>query len=309
MARTVVRAGAVDIGTNTVRLLVADVEEGSLTDVERTVEIVGLGRGVDATRHLDPERVEHAIAILMAYRDRLRGHRPERIRAVATSATRDAADGEAFLERATAALGIRPELITGIEEAALAFRGATEGLPGETPTLVIDPGGGSTEFVFGRERPEYTVTIDIGSVRLTERLLPERPAAPDRVGAVAAEVAEMFAVVRLPSMPARVVGVAGTFTSLAAIALGLTAYDRDLVHGSALPLEELDRLVEHLSGLTVEETAAIPSLDPKRAPVLLGGAIVAREAVRVSGLEQALVSESDLLDGIVLELTTIDGVG
>jgi exopolyphosphatase/guanosine-5'-triphosphate,3'-diphosphate pyrophosphatase len=143
------------------------------------------------------------------------------------------------------------------------------------------------------------VTIDIGSVRLTERLLPERPAAPDRVGAVAAEVAEMFAVVRLPSMPARVVGVAGTFTSLAAIALGLTAYDRDLVHGSALPLEELDRLVEHLSGLTVEETAAIPSLDPKRAPVLLGGAIVVREAVRVSGLEQALVSESDLLDGIV----------
>ena len=306
MARAVVRVGAIDIGTNTVRLLVADVELASLTDVERIVEVVGLGRGVDATRHFDPDRVDQAIAILMTYRDRLRQHGAARIRAVATSATRDAEDGEAFLQRATMALGTRPDLITGVEEAALAFRGATDGLRGETPALVLDPGGGSTEFVFGHDRPEYAVTIDIGSVRLTDRLLPERPAAPDRVEAVAAEVAEMFAVVRLPSMPARVIGVAGTFTSLAAIALGLTAHDRSLVHGAALSLEELDRLVEHLSGLTVEETAAIPSLDPKRAPVLLGGAIVAGEAVRVSGLQEAFVSESDLLDGIALDLATSD---
>ena len=295
------RLGAVDIGTNTVRLLVADVTEGAIEDVERLVEIVGLGVGVDATGRFDPARVETALTVLAAHGARARELGVERIGAVATSATRDAEDGAVFLERASEALGHPVSVITGIEEAALSFRGAGRGLTPAT-SLVIDPGGGSTEFVLGRDAPEYSVSIDIGSVRLTERLLPERPAPADRVAAAAEEVAEMFGLVRLPSVPDRVIGVAGTFTSLAAIDLGLDAYDPVVVHGSTLSLDALDRLVAHLSTLTVEDTAAIPSLDPRRAPVLLAGAVVAREALRVSGLSTTMVSEHDILDGTVLGL-------
>lgn len=294
--------GAVDIGTNTVRLLVADLTDDGLVDVERHTAIVGLGRGVDTTGRFDPGRVEHALVVLTNYAVRLRFHGVSQVRAVATSATRDAEDGPDFLDRAAAVLGFRPELIDGIEEAGLSFRGATAALPGSHPTLVIDPGGGSTEFVLGATAPDYSVSLDIGSVRLTERLLPERPASPARVTAAAEEVAEIFGLVRLPTSPARVIGVAGTFTSLAAISLGLDVYDRAAVHGSTLTMADLEGLVDRLAGLTVEETAAIPSLEPKRAPVLLGGAIVAREAVRVSGLDSVSVSESDLLDGIVLTL-------
>jgi exopolyphosphatase/guanosine-5'-triphosphate,3'-diphosphate pyrophosphatase len=301
MARAVVRIGAIDIGTNTVRLLVAETTDDGIDDVERAVEIVGLGRGVDATGRLDPERVEHALAVLRGYGARLDAHGVERVRGVATSATRDAENGPEFLERAVEALGYRVDVITGIEEAGLAFGGAIRGLP-ITTTLVIDPGGGSTEFVLGGDASEYSVSIDIGSVRLTERLLPERPTTPDRTAAVSLEVAEMFGLVRLPAEPDRVIGVAGTFTSLAAISLGLDAYDPEVVHGSALTLEEMDRLVAHLSTLTVEETAAIPSLDPRRAPVLLAGAVIAREAIRVSGRHETMVSEHDILDGIVLGL-------
>lgn len=292
------RVGAVDIGTNTVRLLVADRIEDGLVDVERHTEIVGLGHGVDATGRFDPRRVESALGVLEAYAERLRFHGVARARAVATSATRDAEDGPEFLDRAAAVLGFRPELIDGIEEAALSFRGATVALPGDSPALVIDPGGGSTEFVLGDISPAYSVSLAMGSVRLTERLLPERPASLERVAEVAAEVAELFGLVRLPYSPARMIGVAGTFTSLVAISLGLDAYDGDVVHGSILTMADFDGLVERLSRLTVEETAAIPSLEPKRAPVILGGAIVAREAVRVSGLDSATVSEADLLDGI-----------
>lgn len=295
------RVGAVDIGTNTVRLLVAEIGDGGVEEVERSVEIVGLGRGVDATGRFDPDRVEAALAILGDYGARASALGAERVRAVATSATRDAEDGLDFLERAAEVLGHHVEVITGIDEAALAFRGAIFGLP-EATSLVVDPGGGSTEFVLGRDEPRYSVTIDIGSVRLTERLLPERPATPERMAEVAGEVAEMFGLVRLPSEPERVIGVAGTFTSLAAISLGLDEYNPNIVHGSTLSLDDLDRLVAHLSTLTVEETAAIPSLDPRRAPVLLGGAIVAREALRLSGRSEATVSEHDLLDGIVLGL-------
>lgn len=297
------RVGAIDIGTNTIRLLIADLDDDRLVDVERHTEVVGLGRGVDATGRFDPERVEHALAVLATYAERLRTNRVTQVRAVATSATRDAEDGPEFLGRATAVLGVGPDLISGIDEAALSFRGATAAIPGESPTLVIDPGGGSTEFVFGGAAPEYSVSLDIGSVRLTERLLPERPATPDRVAAAAEEVAEIFGLVRLPASPARVIGVAGTFTSLAAISLELDAYDRSVVHGSILTMADLDRLVGQLAGLTVEETAAIPSLEPKRAPVLLGGTIVAREAVRVSGRSEALISEADLLDGIAWGLS------
>jgi exopolyphosphatase/guanosine-5'-triphosphate,3'-diphosphate pyrophosphatase len=168
--------------------------------------------------------------------------------------------------------------------------------------LVIDVGGGSTEFVVGDDAPLAATSIDIGSVRLTERLLVERPASKEQVAAATDLVRRMFAPVAIPGPPVRAIGVAGTFTSLAAIHLGLAAYDRARVDGSTLTVSDLDRLVANLSRLTIEETEAIPSLQADRAPVLLGGAVVVREAVRRCGLGRVTVSETDLLDGIVLGL-------
>ena len=185
---------------------------------------------------------------------------------------------------------------------AFLTRGAVAGVPGPGPTLVIDPGGGSTEFVIGVMEPIMATSIDMGSVRLTERLLPERPASRERVDAAAAAVAAMFGEVELPVAPVRTIGVAGTYTALAAIHLGLAEYDRSMVHGVTLTVEDLDRLVMMLMPLTVDQTAAIPSLAPGRAPVLLGGAVVAAEAARCSGLDSLIVSEADLLDGIALGL-------
>ena len=302
MARAGVRVGAIDVGTNTVRLLVADVVGGVVADLERRAEVVALGEGVDRTGRLGAAAIDRTVARLGEYRVVAAGHGVECLRVVATSATRDAANAAEFLDRAERVLGFRPEVITGDDEAALSFRGATTGLPGTGPTLVIDPGGGSTEFVVGDTHPLGATSVDIGSVRLTERLLPDRPATAAQVAAAVAEVAAMFAAISMPIRPVRAIGVGGTFTSLAAIHLGLAEYDRSLVHGSVMTVDDLDRLVATLAGLTIPATAAIPSLEPGRAPVLLGGAVVASEAVRRCGLGRITVSESDLLDGIALAL-------
>lgn len=296
------RCAVVDIGTNTARLLIADVGAGRVADIERRAEVVALGEGVDRSGLLSEAAVARTVALLGEYQEAIARHGAESVRVVATSATRDAGNAEAFLSRAEAVLGMRPEIIDGVEEAALAFRGALAAFPPSGVTLVIDPGGGSTEFVVGDATPTTATSVDIGSVRLTERLLPERPADPDRVAAAGAEVARMFAAVPLPGPPTRAIGVAGTFTSLAAIHLGLAAYDRTRVHGTTLTLGDLEGLIERLAPMSVAETAALPSLEPGRAPVLLGGAVVACEAVRRSGLGRVTVSESDLLDGVVLGL-------
>ena len=296
------RVAAIDVGTNTARLLIADVVEGRVRDVDRRAVVVGLGSGVDRTGRLSEDAIARTMTALSVYAAAIREHCAKSMRAVATSASRDAENVGEFLDRAEAVLGARPEVIGSAEEAALSFRGATTGIPGPGPTLVIDPGGGSTEFVVGGVDPVAATSVDIGSVRLTERLLPEHPASADRVATAAAEVAAMFSRVPIPGPPARAIGVAGTFTSLAAVHLELIAYDRDRVHGAVMTVEDFDALVEMLAGLTVEQTAAIPSLEPGRAPVLLGGAVVAREAVRRSGLGRVTVSESDLLDGIALGL-------
>ncbi|HEX5630087.1 MAG TPA: hypothetical protein VFY15_00370, partial [Acidimicrobiia bacterium] len=203
-----------------------------------------------------------------------------------------------FLDRVESLIGVRPEVLAGSEEAELSFRGATAALPGDGPTLVIDPGGGSTEFVWGVDRVEYSRSVDIGSVRLRDRMPPGNPA---RAGAVASgrdEARRVMAEVRLPGQPQRIIGVAGTFTSLAAIHLELAVYDRERTHGTVMHLSDLDALVDHLARLSLTEIAAIPSMDPKRAPVMLAGAIVAAEAVRLAG-DQVIVSEYDMLDALI----------
>ncbi len=289
-------AGVVDIGTNSMRLLVVD----DTRELHREVAVTGLGTGVDRTGHLDPERVEATLDVLQRYGATMDRLSVAKRRVVATSATRDAEDSADFVARAGRALGAVPEVISGIEEAELSYVGATASFVDQPPTVVIDIGGGSTEFVLGNETVTTATSIDIGSVRLTDRLLPTRPASAADVRAARAAVAEAFHASLSPEPVERVIGVAGSFTSLAAIALDLTEYDRDRVDGSVLTADQIHGLIDRLSSMTISELEAIPSLDPNRAPVILAGAILAEGALAASRANEITVSEQDLLDGMAL---------
>ena len=294
------RVAAIDIGTNSMRLLVVDSDGAEL---DRRQHVTGLGRGVDLTGRLDPEAVERTVAVLEGFGTVMAELGVERAKAVATSACRDATNREAFFDRAEQALGVRPELIDGEQEARLAYRGATVDAPGPGPFLVVDIGGGSTEFVWEEHGQVVARSVQVGSVRLTERLLPDRPATFDDLATAGRHAEGLFAQVEVPVGDRRVIGVAGTWTSLAAIALELDEYDRERVHHSVLARIDVERLVERLASMTVAETAAIPALDPARAPVILAGAVIAREAMRRLAVTDVLVSEHDLLDGLAASLT------
>lgn len=287
--------GVVDIGTNSMRLLITD----GIVGAGRWVEVTGLGREVDRTGFLSPEGIEDSLAALARFGREMDDAAVERRLAIATSAARDASDREAFFDLAESALGVRPTLITGEIEARLAFAGATAGSDLEPPVVVSDIGGGSTEFVTA----DTAVSIDIGSVRLTERSIPSRPAPAGELDAARDLVARLFETVDLEAMT--LIGVAGTWTSLAAIALELPEYSRDLVDGYRMQKETLTAVTESLSGKSVEETATIPSLDPKRAPVILAGSLVAEGVMNVLGAERVLVSEHDSLDGAAMELLAL----
>lgn len=279
------RAG-IDIGTNSMRLLIVD-DDGA--DLIRIARVTGLGRGVDLNRRFEPGAVDRTIAVFEEFGRLCDVHNADRRRAVATSATRDAEDREDFLDQAAVTLGVRPEVISGATEAELAFLGASMGRSDEI--VVVDIGGGSTEFSC---RAGTAVSIDIGSVRLTDRLLPDRPASYDAVEGAIDHVAGLFANAEVRHGLA-VVGVAGTWTSLAAITRG----EEGSVHDMVLDRLMVDRLVGRLAGLTVPETAELPGLDPARAPVILAGAVIAREAMRRLDAAEVTVSERDLLDGVV----------
>lgn len=277
------RKAAVDIGTNSIRLLI---DQG----IGRRERVTGLGRGVDAGGELSEEAMARTVAVLDEYGAVIREHGVERIRAVATSATRDASNREFFLDQAERALGVRPECITGVEEARLAYAGAVADARGDGPFTVVDIGGGSTEFVTSSS----AVSVDIGSVRLTERALPERPASFERVEA-ASRLVEGLMVTGLAAtlVTGTVLGVAGTWTSIAGL-LGC-----DPIHHAIVGRMDVDRLVLRLAALTVEQTALLSGLDPARAPVILGGVIVARQAMRHLAVDSVIVSEHDLLDGVI----------
>lgn len=289
---------AVDIGTNSMRLLIV---AGDGTEIGRWARVTGLGKGLDSSGRLAQDAIDRTVAVLEEYGRLTTEHGVARARAVATSASRDAVNRDDFFDRAEEALGFRPELITGVEEASLSYRGATQGASGEGPYVVVDIGGGSTEFVWSTDGEVTGNSIDIGSVRLTDRLLSERPVSFDELEAASRHVEALFASVPVP--PARtVIGVAGTWTSLAAIAQDLAVYDREQVHGWPLGRPEVERLIGLFASQTVEQTAAIPALDPARAPVILAGAVIAREAMRHLGCLEVVVSEHDLLDGVVAAL-------
>ena len=291
-----VKVGVVDIGTNSMRLLITDglVEDG------RWVEITGLGREVDATGRFSAESTEKTLRVLRHYGRLMDEADVSRRMAIATSASRDASNRERFFTQAEKAIGVRPELISGDREGLLAFAGATAGLDVADPVVVSDIGGGSTEFV----TRDSGLSVDIGSVRLTERYLPDRPPERGQLKAAIDHIGVLFAEIDHDEVATHI-GVAGTWTSLAAIAQDLARYERRLVHGYVLSSQRLGEVVEKLRKLTVAETAAIPSLDPKRAPVILAGAIVAVVAGETLGVAETLISERDTLDGAAMELLSI----
>lgn len=300
------RVGVIDIGTNSVRFLVADVANGGLAEIARVETVTRLGQGVELTGVLAEEAMGRTLAVLGSYRRMLDSHGAQRRRAIATSACRDAGNAARFLREAESAAATLPEIIGGDEEARLAFRGATHGVPASGTTLIIDVGGGSTEFVAGVATPvaapAYWSSVDIGSVRLTERSLGAQPVSAGDLAIARAHVDAMLA--SQPSLPPveRTVGVAGTFTSLAAIHLGLAAYERERVDGAILARSDLGALADRLAALPLESLEAIPALDPARAPVIVGGAIVAERALAVTGMPSVTVSVSDILDGVALSL-------
>ena len=290
------KVGAVDIGTNSVRLLITDGE----VEFRRSDEVTGLGRGVDSAGRLSVEAVVETISALERYGEAMDSHGVESRRAVATAAARDAENREEFFDLAEVALGVRPVLVSGREEARLAYEGATAELEESEPWLVTDIGGGSTEFVTILSE----VSVDIGSVRLTERQLAGRPPRPGDLTSSRSELRRLFSSVDLGRSRA-LVGVAGTWTSLAAIALGLPIYDATIVHRSVLSAGQISETLERLSGLTLEQTASIPSLDPKRAPVILAGSVIAEAVMESLESDSVLISQADSLDGVVRQMLAL----
>ncbi|MBN9735951.1 MULTISPECIES: Ppx/GppA phosphatase family protein [unclassified Pseudonocardia] len=310
------RVAAIDCGTNSIRLLVADVTEAfdgrkELRDLHREMRIVRLGKGVDATGRLDPEALERTRAALVDYAVAARRKGAERVRMVATSATRDASNREDFFAMVRDTLGVEAEIITGDEEARLSFVGAVGDLePDDGPFVVTDVGGGSTEVVVGELRDgvaEVTAakSVDMGSVRLTERCLPSDPPSESEIAAARAVAAEVLssAFEAVPVEGVRTwVGVAGTITSLSAIAQELPAYDRDQVHNSTLTREELHRVADLLIHSSRSEREKHGSLHPGRGDVIGAGSLVvqalADELHTRAGIGSVVVSEHDILDGI-----------
>jgi exopolyphosphatase/guanosine-5'-triphosphate,3'-diphosphate pyrophosphatase len=297
-----VRVGAVDCGTNSIRLLVADVDGDRKTDVHREMRVVRLGEGVDRTGELAPPALERTRLALVDYAATCRELGAERVRMVATSATRDARNRDEFAALVQDVLGVLPEVVSGDEEAALSFDGATRGLdPEQGPFLVMDIGGGSTELVLGTSGPEAALSVDVGCVRLTERHLADDPPTAGQVAAAQADVDAALARVReaVPVERARTaVGLAGSVTTVAAIALALEAYDADRIHLSRIRADEVRDVAARLLAMTRAERAALPVMHPGRVDVIGAGALVLATLVERLGLADVVVSEADILDGI-----------
>jgi exopolyphosphatase/guanosine-5'-triphosphate,3'-diphosphate pyrophosphatase len=298
------RVAAVDLGTNSTRLLVADVDNGRISDLARETRITRLGEGVDERRRLLPGPIARVRNVLTDFRRTAESLGAERTLAIATSAVRDAENGEAFLGEVEWSYGFTTRLLSGNDEAMLMFRGVTSERKLEHGTAIVDIGGGSTELVAGGpDGVRWHDSLDIGSVRLTERFLHSDPPTQDELDAAAAAVRALLAErvpVEIRNDVSSAIGVAGTITSLGALALGLEEYDRDQVHGSELPAEALDEQLRRLASVPLEERRRMRPLDPDRAPVIVGGAVIAREVLAHFGLDKLEISERDILDGAAL---------
>jgi exopolyphosphatase / guanosine-5'-triphosphate,3'-diphosphate pyrophosphatase len=302
--RGAVRIAVVDLGTNSTRLLVAEVEGGAVRELVRETAVTRLGQGVDASGRLANEAVERVFAALDRYRDAIAD--AERTVGVATSAVREAENGERFRAALRERYGIDARTIQGEEEARLTFLGATAGRPSSDETLVVDIGGGSTEYVIGRpgEDPEFHVSTRLGSVRHTERHLEADPPKPEELAALAEDAGRIVAAEVPGEWRERVragIAVAGTATSLAAIDQRLDPYDPERVHGYELTIGACERMLAMLAALPLEKRREVVGLHPDRAPTIVAGAAILVESVRAFGLEAVETSESDILHGAALD--------
>ena len=303
-----IRVAAIDCGTNSIRLLIADVnpESGNVLDIDRRMEIVRLGQGMDSTGEFAVDALERTFAACDSYASVIASHNVDRVRFVATSASRDARNRDVFIAGVTSRLGVEPDVISGDEEARLSFAGATNGLVGAAaPYLVVDIGGGSTEFVLGVTTPQAARSVNIGCVRMTERHFRNDPPSQSEIDAAIADIdaAIELAGETVPLGEAKtLVGLAGSVTTVAAIALDLTEYDPERIHGVRLSADTIDAVSDRLLGMSREQRSEIQVMHPGRVDVINAGVLVLRRILHLTGLPEVLVSEHDILDGIALAL-------
>jgi len=302
------RVAAIDCGTNSVRLLIADLPADParpLTDLVRRMEIVRLGEGVDRTGRLHPAAIERTRAVLAGYATEIAELGAERVRMCATSASRDASNADDFRAMVRATLGIEPEVVSGDEEAVLSFTGAVRGLAAEPPYLVVDIGGGSTEFVLGDSTVHCAISVDVGCVRMTERHLHDDP--PTAAQVTAAEADITAAVDRaLAAVTGRdaatLVGLAGSVTTVAALALGLDGYRPERIHHARISYPDVAKVTADLLAMSTARRLALPVMHPGRADVIGAGALVLRVVMERAGQPTVVASEHDILDGIAWSL-------
>ena len=297
------RVAVVDIGTNSTRLLIADVADGRVTEVERRSRVTRLGRGVDLSGQLSSEAIDAVCDAVADYAALYEEAHAETVVAIATSAARDASNGDAFIAELRERFALSAEVLDGDEEARLTYLGATaERLP-EEPTLVIDIGGGSTELIVGTgSEIRFRASLQVGVVRHTERHIASDPPTVTELEGLAEDARGAIerAAATLDSPPAAGIAVAGTPTSLAAIELELDPYDSERVHGHELLLPEIQRLLSRLASVTLEERREIVGLHPDRAPTIVAGVVILIEAMRAFGLDRVTVSEHDILYGAAM---------
>jgi exopolyphosphatase/guanosine-5'-triphosphate,3'-diphosphate pyrophosphatase len=305
----VTRVAVVDLGTNSTRLLVADVEGDRVAELVRRTTITRLGEGVDERRRLLPAPIARVRNCLVDYRREAEALGVERALLIATSAVRDAENGEALLGELEWSYGFQTRLLSGDEEALLTFAGVTGGKAPAAPVVVVDIGGGSTELVVGdRGGVRFHHSFDVGSVRLTERFLHSDPPTEQELERCAAAVRDAFETVppELRGLPEQAIGVAGTVTTLAALELELAVYDPERVHGHRLARATIEAQLERLAALPLGERRAVTGLEPDRAPVILGGIVIALATLDLFGLDTLEVSERDILDGAALEAAKLE---
>jgi exopolyphosphatase/guanosine-5'-triphosphate,3'-diphosphate pyrophosphatase len=301
------RVAAIDCGTNSIRLLIADVEGSALTEVVREMTVVRLGEGVDRTGSFSSAALERTFVACDDYARTIERAGVERRRFVATSASRDVSNRAEFVAGVLDRLGVEPEVISGGEEARLSFRGAVEGLNSAAlarPHLVVDIGGGSTEFVLGDANPTAAVSVNIGCVRMTERHLHTDPPTDVEIARVEADIADALdqAARDVALVDARsLIGVAGTVTTVVAIVHDLPAYDPALIHGLRADLDQVEAVTARLLAMSRAERAGMPVMHPGRVDVIGGGALVLRAIMRRTGLP-VVASETDILDGVARSL-------
>ncbi len=300
------RVAAIDCGTNSIRLLIADIDGSNFREIDRTMEIVRLGQGVDQNKAFHPDAIARTLAAIDLFAQEISKRGVEQIRFCATSATRDASNRELFIDGVKERLGIEPEVISGDEEARLSFIGATkEFAASDAPFLVVDIGGGSTEFVYGHSEVEFAKSVNIGCVRMTERNIHSDPPKAEEIENARRDIQEAIAVAALtvPITQAKtLIAVAGTATSVAASALDLAKYDRHLIHLARVSAQQTHHVAITFAAMNAEQRSHVGFLHPGRADVFAAGSLVLSEIMKATGAKEFVASEADILDGIAWSL-------